>query len=196
MNGFGLKSPARCAILLMTIVVSLCGTASSQSGKPHLDVKPDVVSHAVMKMEFPSLKKRKPIQLKAEKIIVLGLWASWCGPCRLAVLRLNGVSRDFAHQGVTVVALTPEDRNQSEAPVRNFARRAKIRYPMGWVKSNTAEILMNGKHTIPQILLVSTDGIVLKRFLGWNDLVTETCLREAITEELQKLGSIVEAKRN
>src|SRR5215813_7677307 len=43
------------------------------------------------------------------KVLVINLWASWCGPCRQEVPEYEKVRKSYVGQDVEFVALTAED---------------------------------------------------------------------------------------
>jgi thiol-disulfide isomerase/thioredoxin len=47
------------------------------------------------------------------KVIVINLWASWCGPCRREVPEYEKVRKSYAGQNVEFIGLTPEDPRSS-----------------------------------------------------------------------------------
>ena len=46
------------------------------------------------------------------RVVVINLWATWCGPCREEMPALDAFSRQYASRGVVVVGLT-EDKPQA-----------------------------------------------------------------------------------
>src|SRR6266581_8727220 len=56
------------------------------------------------------------------KVIVLNLWASWCGPCRMEILDYEKVRKEYAGRTVEFVGLTTEDPRTSFDRVKKFVR--------------------------------------------------------------------------
>src|SRR4051812_32050587 len=43
------------------------------------------------------------------KVLVVNLWATWCGPCRMEVPEYEQVRKEYAGRGIEFIALTVED---------------------------------------------------------------------------------------
>lgn len=145
----------------------------------------EVLPEKIMGAEFQSVDGSAPIRLSDYRggVTVLAVWASWCGPCRLAVGGLSEFNKEFAGRGVVVVALTAEDPVNDAEAVRDFVEEAKPELRLGWVSREAAEALLKGKPSVPQIFVVSGEGVVVTKFVGWSDRVPRM-LRESAEKAL------------
>jgi len=116
-----------------------------------------------------------------DKVVVLNLWATWCGPCRFEIPHLVELSHEFASKGVEVVGLTLENPQADEEKVRDFARQFKINYKLGWGRADVTQELMAGRGNIPQLFIIE-DGKIVKRFIGFSPDRSPAMLRAAIEE--------------
>jgi thiol-disulfide isomerase/thioredoxin len=66
------------------------------------------------------------------QVVLLNLWATWCGPCKVEMPSIEALHRDFAPSGLKVVAVAVDD------PVRATRARLVAR------KGLTFEILSEG----------------------------------------------------
>ena len=128
----------------------------------------------------------KPIKLSsyAGKVLVVNLWATWCGPCRSEIPELVKLHKEFRSKGLEVVGLSTEDPEFSAEKVRNFVADFEITYRVGWATNAVALGLMQGRDSIPQSYVISRDGQVLKRFVGFNPTTTPPQIRAAIEQAL------------
>lgn len=101
------------------------------------------------------------------KVIVVNLWASWCGPCRQEVPEYEKVRKEFAGRGVEFIGLTTEDPRASSERVRRFARDLNFGFRLGWADRETAVALMNGRNAIPQTLVIAPDGRIVSHWRGY-----------------------------
>src|SRR5262249_19781776 len=65
---------------------------------------------SVMETSFPLLEgKQHRLADYAGKVVVVDLWATWCGPCRREIPHLVALDKEFKGRGVEVIGLTTED---------------------------------------------------------------------------------------
>ena len=92
------------------------------------------------------------------KVIVVNVWATWCGPCRREVPDYEKVRKEYTGREVEFIALTTEDPLTARDRVQKFARDFNFGFRLGWADRETARILMNGRNVIPQTLVVDKHG--------------------------------------
>jgi thiol-disulfide isomerase/thioredoxin len=128
----------------------------------------------------------KPIKLSsyAGKVLVVNLWATWCGPCRNEIPELVKLHKEFRSKGLEIVGLSTEDPEFSADKVRNFVSDFEMSYRVGWATNEVALELMQGRDSIPQSYVISREGQILKRFVGFNPSTTPPQIRAAIEEAL------------
>jgi thiol-disulfide isomerase/thioredoxin len=118
------------------------------------------------------------------KVIVINMWATWCGPCRREVPDYEKVRKEFSGKQVEFIALTTEDPIAARDKVQKFARDFHFGFRIGWADRETARALMNGRNGIPQTLVLSTDGHVVSRWVGYSVQHSSDRLRAAINQGL------------
>ena len=163
------------------LIFSLGTTAYAQG-----DTKLDLVPNEVLEAKFQALDSSTLISLADHKdrLVVLALWASWCGPCRVAFTGLNDLNEAFASRGVDLIALSTENPDVGADAVRIFWKESKISFKLGWIGGENAHRLMGGRDVIPQFLVIAGGRVIVKRFIGWNPQHTLLRLREAVEEAL------------
>ena len=118
------------------------------------------------------------------KVIVVNLWATWCGPCRREVPDYEKVRKQFVGREVEFIALTTEDPVTAAAKVQKFVRDFNFGFLIGWADRDTARILMNGRGAIPQTLVIGSDGTIVNRWTGYSPSQSQERLRGAIERAL------------
>ena len=118
------------------------------------------------------------------KVMVVNLWATWCGPCRREVPDYEKVRKEFAGKAVEFIALTTEDPRSSYDKVKQFARDFNFGFRLGWVDREMAHVLMNGRSSIPQTLVIAANGRVVGHWNGYSSGQSRNRLRDAIDSAL------------
>ena len=118
-----------------------------------------------------------------DKVVVLDIWATWCGPCRLEIPHLVRLSEEYGPRGVEVVGLSVEDPASAGGAVRAFAREFGINYRLGWAEQRWTYALTRGAGTIPQTFVIGRGGRRLLHLQGYSPQIS-AMLREAIDRAL------------
>jgi thiol-disulfide isomerase/thioredoxin len=122
------------------------------------------------------------------KVMLVNLWATWCGPCRMETPELVKLHKEFHGRGVEMVGLSTENPDASAESVRNFVREYNVDYHIGWATPEVAITLMQGREAIPQSFIITRDGRIIKRFIGYSPAVTPQ-IRQALEDALSYEGS-------
>src|SRR5436305_9453996 len=103
-----------------------------------------------------------------DKVVVLDLWATWCGPCRAEIPNLVDLNKEYEGKGVQIIGLTTESPQSDAERVRDFAKEMNINYKLGWARGDTAMELMNGRTSIPQTFVIGHGGSILFHQVGYS----------------------------
>jgi thiol-disulfide isomerase/thioredoxin len=146
-----------------------------------------VLPESVLKRQLKALDKGSfSLADFGGKVLVVNLWASWCGPCRREVPEYEKVRKEFAGRDVEFIGLTAEDPRTSSDRVKQFARDFNFRFRLGWADHETAVALMNGRNAIPQTLVIGPDGRILSHWRGYSPGQGGNHLRETIERALSE----------
>lgn len=88
------------------------------------------------------------------KVVLLNVWASWCGPCRQEFPDLIELQEKYGDKGFTVVGLA---WNDTESNIRGIAKDQKLNYPIAMAGPELGEEL-GGLQSIPVSILIDQDG--------------------------------------
>jgi len=143
------------------------GAANGGEQKTKTSEYPPVPA-AIMQAELKGLDGAK---LKLEdykgKVVLINLWATWCGPCKGEMPHLIELQNAHKDKGFEILGLDT-DESETEAKVKGFAEEMKLNYTLGWVDEKTYnEFLKLSKFPgIPQSFLISRDGHLLGIYTG------------------------------
>jgi thiol-disulfide isomerase/thioredoxin len=156
------------------------GTASGSTRRSAGE--PVSLSAAVMETSFKLLNgKSRKLSDYAGKVLVVDVWATWCGPCRQEIPHLVKMAEEYKSKGVEIIGLTTEDPETDVQLVKEFSQEFKINYPIGWGLP-IADGLMQGRGSIPQTIIIGRDGKVKKHFIGFNPMISPPQMRAVLDE--------------
>lgn len=101
------------------------------------------------------------------QVVLLNLWATWCGPCEWEMPAIEALHRDFAPSGLKVVAVAVDDPG-FEQRVRDFVARQKLTFEILSEGSGKIESDYEARG-IPATYLIGRDGVIRKRVAGASD---------------------------
>ncbi|HEX8176128.1 MAG TPA: TlpA disulfide reductase family protein [Pyrinomonadaceae bacterium] len=122
----------------------------------------------------------------AGKVLIVNIWATWCGPCRKEIPDLIKVSNEYKARGVEVIGMTNEDPVDDEAVVKDFVAAQNIPYRIAWGNQGFEVGLSQGnvKNVVPQSFVITGDGRVVAHLTGFSQETTPQRLRQAIEQAL------------
>ena len=119
------------------------------------------------------------------KVVVVNLWASWCGPCRAEIPDYEKVRKEYAGKSVEFIGLTTEDPHTASDRVQKFVRDFNFGFRLGWADPDTAHTLMNGRNVIPQTIVIAGDGHIISHWRGYARGQSRDHLEQAIDRALK-----------
>jgi len=175
--------------LLAAFGVSSCNSNDPPNARPSAPSRPT----ALVTLPRPVLDAENraasggPIKLAdySGKVLLVNLWATWCGPCRMETPELVKLHQEYQSRGVEMIGLSTEDPDASAESVAEFVKAYDVKYHIGWATREVAIALMQGRTNIPQSFIIARDGRILKRFIGFRPDATPQQIREALDEALK-----------
>src|SRR5205807_1869497 len=118
------------------------------------------------------------------KVVVVNIWATWCGPCRQEMPELVKISNEYKSRGVVVLGLATTYNEQNDANhVRDYIKQQNVPYKIIWDDGTLAGPLVQavqGRPVIPQSFVISKDGRIVKHFQGFSTYSTPQLMRQAV----------------
>ncbi len=123
--------------------------------------------------------KTKSLSDYKGKVVLIDFWATWCGPCRMAMPGLQKLHESMKSRGLVVLGVSLDKNPPVQVPP--FLKKMGITY---------ANVADNPKdpcsqkwdvRAIPSLYLVDKKGRVVRH---WRGLTPESVLVEAVEEAL------------
>ena len=128
----------------------------------------------------------------ADKVMVVNIWATWCGPCRLEMPELVKMNNEYKSRGLVVLGLaTTYNEHNDPTHVKDYIKSQNINYKIVWDDGTLAAPLVqlvNARSVIPQSFVISRDGRIVKHFEGFSPTSTPQLMRQAIEGALNEKG--------
>ena len=167
--------------LLTVLVSSLAGCSSPPTGNsPSVNSVASNSEPQKKNSEFPPIAEKvaqaqmknldgttsKVADMKG-KVLLLNMWATWCGPCREempALVKMQDAHRD---KGFEIIGLNTDDGDTKEK-IDKFAAEMKLNYKLVWAPTEMQAALLKISNFggIPQSFIVDRDGKLRGVFRG------------------------------
>jgi len=117
------------------------------------------------------------------KVIVLNVWATWCGPCIVEMPSFERLHRQVTDSALRVVAVSIDDVVGADS-VRSYAKNLGI----------TFDVLLDSLHTIdrdyqvtgyPETFVIARDGTIRKKWIGpadWSSAANIALIRDLLSQ--------------
>ena len=117
------------------------------------------------------------------KVVLLNIWATWCGPCIVEMPTLEALHREFKDTDLRVVAVSI-DQPGMDGAIRQFVDKLGLTFdvlhdPEGDI---TREYQATG---YPETFVIGRDGVIRKKVIGaadWHSEGNRALVRQLLAE--------------
>jgi peroxiredoxin len=107
-------------------------------------------------------------------VVMLDMWATWCGPCRAELPHLIHVAKDYKGKGVVFYAI---DLREKKDKINDFLKKEKLDMTIG-LDSDGKLAEACGVEGIPMLLLIDKKGVVQVVHIGYEEGVEKVLHKE------------------
>ncbi len=158
-------SPLRIASII-TVVAALIGGAvlfrKDRRGPAPAQIVTNALPAPAWKLKDLDGHEVSSEQFKG-KVVVLGFWATWCGPCIGEIPGYVALQKKYGSAGLVVVGVSVD--RAGPARVKQFAQANGMNYTIVMGEDETVEAFGNFS-AIPTTFLISRDGRILNQKTG------------------------------
>ncbi len=177
---------------LSLALVVLAGSGMGRDDTPELpapDGSNDTPEMIISMISGGAAAASQPSKIKLSslrgRVVLLDMFYSQCPHCRDHAPHMVEFYNEFKPRGFAVLGLAT-DKAEKVADVRSFMRDLKVNYPVGFVTTDVIAYFVDShNHSVPQMILFGPDGKMLKRWIGWTDVIAKE-LRTLIQDNLGK----------
>ncbi len=104
-------------------------------------------------------------------IVLLNLWATWCGPCRWEMPSMERLYRELGPAGLKIVAVSVDQVSGEE--VLDFANELGLTFDVLHDRSGQIEIDYQATG-LPETVILDRDGVIVHKSIGpvpWDEPV-------------------------
>ena len=195
-NQFGLRWTRGVVVATVVVLAAGCGSGAGGTQSPGFEiVSPGgkleftyAISErkAISEISGPAVIGDNRISIADFRgyVVVLNVWGSWCGPCRVEAPYLITAARDLRARGVQFLGINVRDERDSAA---SFEQAREVPYPSIFDPGMRSLASIRGfpVSSIPSTIVLDRQGRVariwLRAFSGPSELVAEAA--EVAAEE-------------
>jgi peroxiredoxin len=96
------------------------------------------------------------------KVILLNIWATWCGPCQTEIPELVASYEAYKDKGVVILGVSLDD---SAETLRKYAPTKNITYPMLLMQDDVDQAY-GPFFGVPVTIFIGRDGMISRKHLG------------------------------
>jgi thiol-disulfide isomerase/thioredoxin len=114
----------------------------------------------------------------AGKVVLVNIWAPWCGPCKMETPGFAKLYKEYKSKGFEILGVAVQTDVNA---VRAFLQKYEAPWPIGLNQDVATQYKTYG---LPDNYLFNPDGTVARHFVGYT---REDVLRPALEEALKKI---------
>ncbi len=98
------------------------------------------------------------VEDKKGKVVLLNLWATWCGPCRQEMPELVAMQDKYRDKGFEIYGLNVDE--ESVEDIKTFSEEMKLNYQLAYANTKIMSdfVKVTRLSGIPQTILIDRDG--------------------------------------
>ena len=102
-------------------------------------------------------------------VVLLNIWATWCGPCRVEMPSIQALHQSLGPKGLKIVAVSVDDPG-SEQAIRDFAQEYGLTFEI--LHDASGKIRSSYQTTgVPETFVIGRDGVIRRKVIAadnWN----------------------------
>ena len=105
-------------------------------------------------------------------VVLLNIWATWCGPCRIEMPSMERLHQRLGPKGLKIVAVSVDDPGM-EARIRAFNEELGLSFEILYDSPGAIKQVYQTTG-VPETFIIGRDGRIRRRIIGADDWSSET----------------------
>ncbi len=151
------------AIAVVIVLVALVGFAWMYGKKE----SPKTIPVSATPLTISSVEKS--LEPYRGQVVILDIWATWCGPCRQEIPDFIKLREKYGSQGFEIVGVSIDPIAQQgggAAAVAPFMKQYGINYPIWMITDQAALGQYPMGQGIPTTYIIDRNGRVAQKYIG------------------------------
>jgi cytochrome c biogenesis protein CcmG, thiol:disulfide interchange protein DsbE len=187
MSNRGLSTWAQ-LLTVAVVLLALAGGLAIADWRQHREPRLVGIGTPAPNFHVQAIGSERPADIRTlaqyqGDVVVLNVWATWCGPCRIEMPSLERLYLAFAARGLRVVAISVDDDGH-DADIQAFVRQYGLTFDVLHDGSGRLETLYQ-TGGVPETFVIARDGVIRKRVMGaedWASRGNETLIARLLDE--------------
>ncbi|MFN7706152.1 MAG: TlpA family protein disulfide reductase [Chryseotalea sp.] len=168
----------RVPLYLLIFVIPLFVLVTTASNQYRVNsVIADSVSYTFSLIDMN--QKSVPFHQYRGKVVLVNLWATWCGPCRAELPSLQKLQQSYLHPDFEIVAISL-DKQSDNQKVNNYLLQNNFTFPVYYPDQNFPKVLQ--VRAIPSSFLIDK-----KRQIVWHKTGVENFNKASFRKKIDAL---------
>ena len=136
---------------------------------------------AIHGVTLDGARRQKTLDDYEGKVLLVNVWATWCEPCRVEMPSIERLHREFAPEGLAVVAISIDDAG-AETRIGDFVKELGLTFEVlhdpDKVTSRNYQIV-----AYPETFVIARDGTIRRKLIGaadWSSAANRALMRELL----------------
>jgi thiol-disulfide isomerase/thioredoxin len=175
----------RTLCFLLVLLVTVTGCRRAEQPAPTQTAKPQQVSGTDVGATMPEYfatgldGSKFDLGTHRNKVVLLNLWATWCGPCRSEIPELQKMHAQYAPKGFEVIGVSVDEGVDT---VKQFITEHGMTYPIVIdADGKLANVFQTS--VLPTSALIDRHGKIIWKHYGLidaNDATLKTAIEKAL----------------
>jgi thiol-disulfide isomerase/thioredoxin len=105
------------------------------------------------------------------QVVVIDFWATWCGPCRMAMPEIDEFTEKYSGKGVTVISLNVWENVPEKA--KKFMSDNEYDMHLMWGEGDVNPTDLFEVTGIPTLVVIDKDGVIRFKEVGYEEGLAE-----------------------